>query len=62
MLKGGLLNINDRYKNEICPQRVFAAYRMAPGKPNSRRYNLDEKKNAQQQQQPKVNLRTSGLS
>ena len=47
MLKGGLLNINDRYKNEICPQRVFAAYRMAPAKPNSRRYNLDKKKNAQ---------------
>ena len=59
MLKEGLLNINDQYKNEIYPQRVFAAYRMAPAKPNSRRYNLDEKKNAQHQ--PKVNSRTSDL-
>ena len=53
MLKGGLLNINDRYKNDIKPQGVFAAYRMASAKPNNRRYNLDEK--AHSQQQPKVN-------
>ena len=49
MLKGGLLNINDRYKNDIWQQRVFAAYRMALGKPNNRRYNLDEKVHSQQQ-------------